>query len=145
MATQDKILASAIQLDFNSVTGLEVKHVHLNDVNDFLTLVARIRRNDFVVTAEVFDNEQTVKIHMTDLVSRDAIHIAITADAYESLHTNITRSTSNFSIRKTKKPARSRNAPAPNLLTERNDSCERSLHHPPQQCNYFRRELLRRD
>ena len=83
MATQDKILASAIQLDFNSVTGLEVKHVHLNDVNDFLTLVARIRRNDFVVTAEVFDNEQTVKIHMTDLVSRDAIHIAITADAYE--------------------------------------------------------------
>ena len=83
MATQDKILASAIQLDFNSVTGLEIKHVHLNDVNDFLTLVARIRRNDFVVTAEVFDNEQTVKIHMTDLVSRDAIHIAITADAYE--------------------------------------------------------------
>ena len=83
MATQDKILASAIQLDFNSVTGLEVKHVHLNDVNDFLTLVARIRRNDFVVTAEVFDDEQTVKIHMTDLVSRNAIHIAITADAYE--------------------------------------------------------------
>ena len=83
MATQDKILASAIQLDFNSVTGLEIKHVHLNDVNDFLTLVARIRRNDFAVTAEVFDNEQTVKIHMTDLVSRDAIHIAITADAYE--------------------------------------------------------------